>query len=108
VDPFAADDLAADTGVIALDTATNKNWRLNINFTIRTLGSATNASIVSIGLFSYIKNSGTNFEGFVLDTINNTTFDTTISNTLIITGEWNTNNAGNSIYSNNFVLNKIY
>jgi len=100
--------LLADTGVIALDTSTNKNWRLNINFTIRALGTATNASIVSIGLFSYIKNAGTNFEGFVLDTINNTTFDTTISNTLIITAEWNTNNAGNSIYSNNFVLTKIY
>jgi len=100
--------LLADTGVVALDATTNKNWRLNINFTIRTLGSATNASIVSIGTFSYIKNNGTNFEGFVLDNVNNTTFDTTISNTLIITAQWNTNNAGNSIYSNNFVLTKIY
>jgi hypothetical protein len=46
--------------------------------------------------------------GFTLSTINNTTFDTTIANTLIVTANWNTTNAGNSIYSTNFTLTKIY
>jgi hypothetical protein len=100
--------LLADTGVVALDVSTLKSWTLSIQFTVRALGGAGVASISSGGLFSYIKNSGTNYEGFVLTTINSTTFDTTIDNTLVITAEWNTNNAGNSIFSRNFVLNKVY
>ena len=65
-------------------------------------------SIASGGLFSYIKNSGLNFEGQNFSIVNNSTFDTTILNTLNITAQWNTNNAGNTIYSELFILNKIY
>ena len=97
-----------DTGIIALDTTTNKHWQLDLNFTIRSIGGVGVGSIVSSGFFGYIKNSGTNFEGANFITINNTTFDTTISNTLVVTAQWNTTNAGNSIYSDIFVLNKIY
>ena len=100
--------LLADTGAMTMNAATNKHWKLDFNFTIRQLGAATVASIASGGLFSYTKNSGLNFEGVNFSIINNTTFDTTISNTLYITAEWNTNNSGNSIYSETFILNKIY
>ena len=93
-----------DTGIIALD----KHWQIDLNFTIRNIGGVGVGSIVSSGFFGYIKNSGNNFEGANFITINNTTFDTTISNTLVVTAQWNTNNAGNSIYSDVFVLNKIY
>jgi hypothetical protein len=100
--------LLADTGIIALDVTTNKHWSIEVSFTIRSLGIASVGSIVSAGLFSYIKNSGLNFEGANFVSLNNTTFDTTILNTLSITAQWNTNNAGNNIYSDIFVLNKIY
>ena len=100
--------ILADTGIIAMDAATSKSWLLNLYFTIRNIGTTTVASISSGGLFSYIKNSGTNFEGYVLSNINNTTFNTTISNTLIITAQWNTTNAGNSIVTKNFNLTKVY
>jgi hypothetical protein len=100
--------ILADTGIIAMDATTSKSWLLTLNFTIRNIGTTTVASISSGGIFSYIKNAGTNFEGYVLSNINNTTFNTTISNTLIITAQWNTTNAGNSIYSTNFTLTKIY
>lgn len=100
--------LLADTGIIALDTTTSKSWLLTLYFTIRTLGGAGTASVSSGGLFSYIKNSGTTFEGYVLTNINTTTFNTTINNTLDVTIEWNTNNAGNSILSRNFTLTKVY
>ena len=96
--------LLGDTGVIALDTSSNKHWQLDLNFTIRSIGSV--GSIVSYGSFGYIKNSGLNFEGSNFVTI--TPLDTTILNTIDITVEWNTNNSGNSIYSDIFVLNKIY
>jgi len=100
--------LLADTGIIALDVTTNKHWNFEVSFTIRSLGVASVGSIVSAGVFSYVKNSGLNFEGANFVSVNNTTFDTTIMNTLDITAEWNTNNASNSIYSDIFVLNKIY
>jgi len=100
--------LLADTTVVNLSAATNKHWEINIYFTIRSIGTAGVASLVSGGLFSYTKNSGTNFEGTNFSIINNTTFDTTISNTLNITAQWNTNNAGNSIYSELCILNKLY
>jgi hypothetical protein len=97
-----------DTGVINMDASTLKSWTLDLQFTIRKLGIAGVASISSGGLFSYIKNSGTNFEGYVLTKLNTATFDTTIDNTLVVTAQWNTNNAGNSIFSRNFVLHKVY
>jgi hypothetical protein len=100
--------ILADTGIINMDAATNKAWLLNLYFTVRTLGGTTVASISSGGLFSYIKNSGTNFEGYVLSTINATTFDTTVNNELVITAQFNTANAGNTIKSYNFTLQKVY
>ena len=71
----------ADTGIIAMDATTAKAWLLTLYFTIRTIGGATVASISSGGLFSYIKNAGTQFEGFVLSNLKSTTFDTTVTNT---------------------------
>jgi hypothetical protein len=100
--------LLADTGIIDLAAATDKSWILTLYFTIRTLGGPGTASISSGGLFSYIRNGGTQFEGYVLSTLNTTTFDTTINNTLNITVEWNTSNVGNSILSRNFTLTRIY
>ncbi|NDC94538.1 hypothetical protein EB118_07135 [bacterium] len=100
--------LLADTTVVNMNAATNKHWEINIYFTIRSIGVAGVAALASGGLFSYTKNSGTNFEGTNFSIVNNTTFDTTISNTLNVTAQWNTNNAGNSIYSEIFILNKLY
>ena len=100
--------ILADTGIIDMAAATNKNWIINLYFTIRTLGGTGTASISSGGLFSYIRNGGTQFEGYVLSTLNNTTFDTTVNNTLVVTAQWNTTNAGNSILTRNFTLTKVY
>jgi len=100
--------LLADTSIVGMDVTTNKKWRLDVNFTIRNTGIAGVASIVSGGLFSYTKNSGLNFEGSNFSLVNNTTFDTTIQNKLVVTAQWNTNNGGNSIYTQVFTLNKIY
>jgi hypothetical protein len=100
--------LLAETGVMAMETATNKHWKLDVNFTVRQIGVSTVGSIVSGGLFAYTKNSGLNFEGVNFSIVNDTTFDTTIDNTLVVTAQWNTNNSGNSIYSEIFTLNKTY
>jgi hypothetical protein len=100
--------ILADTGVVPMAAATNKPWLLNLFFTVRTLGGPGTASISSGGFFSYIRNGGSNFEGFVLSTINTTTFDTTVNNTLVITAQWNTGSASNKIQSLNFILTKTY
>lgn len=98
-----------DSGVQNLTSSIiNDIWSLNIDFTIRQIGGVGVASIVSIGTFHYLKTSNGSTQGFGFNTINNTTFDTTINNTLDVTLQWGSNNAGNSIYSDIFILNKTY
>lgn len=100
--------ILADTGVIAMNAATAKHWEINVYFTIRELGAAGIASIASGGIFSYTKNSGTNFEGTNFSIVNNTTFDTTILNSLDVTIQWGAATTVDSIYSEIFTLSKTY
>jgi hypothetical protein len=97
-----------DSDTQAITNITNDIFSLNIDFTIRQLGAAGVASIVSLGAFHYTKTSNATIQGFAFNTVNNTTFDTTIPNTLDVTVQWGSNNAGNSIYSDIFILNKTY
>ena len=98
-----------DSGIQNLGSSVvNDVWSLNIDFTIRQLGTAGVASIVSLGGFHYTKTNNASVQGFGFNTVNNTTFNTTISNTLDITIQWGAANAGNNIYSDIFMLNKTY
>jgi hypothetical protein len=97
-----------DSGAQPITNITNDVWSLSINFTIRQIGAAGVASIVSLGSFHYTKTNNGTVEGFSFNTVNNTTFDTTINNTLDITVQWGSTSASNNIYSDIFVLNKIY
>jgi hypothetical protein len=97
-----------DSGAQPITNITNNIFSLNIDFTIRTLGVAGVASIVSLGSFHYTKTSNAAVEGFAFNTVNNTTFDTTTPNILDVTVQWGSTNAGNSIYSDIFILNKTY
>lgn len=98
-----------DSGVQSLtNSIINDIFTLNIDFTIRQLGVPGVASIVSIGSFHYVKTSNASTQGFAFNVVNNTTFNTTISNTLNVTVEWGSANAGNNIYSDIFILNKTY
>jgi hypothetical protein len=86
----------------------NDVWSLNIDFTIRAIGAAGVASIVSLGSFHYTKTNNASVQGFGFNTVNNTTFDTTVSNALNVTAQWGNASSGNNIYSDIFILNKIY
>lgn len=97
-----------DSGLQSITNITNDVFSLNIDFTIRELGGPGVASIVSLGTFHYTKTANASIQGFAFNVVNNTTFDTTISNTLNVTVQWGSTNAGNSIYSDIFVLNKTY
>lgn len=100
--------ILADSGVQNITNITNDVWSLSVNFTIRQVGAAGVASIVTLGSFHYMKTVNATVEGFSFNTVNNTTFDTTINNTLDVTVQWGSTNILNSIYSDIFILNKIY
>jgi hypothetical protein len=101
--------LLLDSGLQNLGSSViNDVWSLNIDFTIRQIGTAGVASIVSLGSFHYTKTNNASVQGFGFNVVNNTTFDTTISNTLDVTAQWGSASTGNNIYSDIFILNKIY
>lgn len=98
----------ADTGAISLSASSSKAWEMEMDFTIRVIGVATVANIISSGQFTYNKDSNNVYEGQGFNNLNSTTFDTTASNTLDVTVEWGSNNVGNSINSEVFALTKTY
>lgn len=100
--------ILGDTGLITMPQTTNKHYTVDLNFTVRTIGAAGVASIVTGIVFTYSKDASNAFEGDDSSIINNTTFDTTSSNTLDVTVEWGSADALNSIYSEYFTLNKVY
>jgi hypothetical protein len=98
-----------DSGIQNLGSAvTNDVWSLNVDFTVRQIGAAGVASIVSLGGFHYTKTNNASVQGFGFNVVNTTTFDTTVNNTLDVTIQWGSASTGNNIYSDTFVLNKIY
>ena len=100
--------ILADTGNINMAGTTSKHWKLDIFFTINEIGTAGVASISTGGTFVYNKDASAAFEGNNFSLENNSTFNTTIGNTLVITAQWDTANSGDSIYSNIFTLTKTY
>jgi hypothetical protein len=98
-----------DSGLQNLGSSViNDVWSLNVDFTIRQIGTAGVASIVSLGNFHYTKTNNASVQGFGFNVVNNTTFDTTISNVLDVTAQWGAASTGNNIYSDIFILNKTY
>lgn len=93
---------------VGIGNITNDVFSLNIDFTIRQLGGPGVASIVSLGGFHWVKTVNGVTEGFAFNQVENTLFDTTVSNALDITVQWGAANPGNSIYSDIFILNKTY
>ena len=100
--------ILADSGLQSVSNVSNNVFTLSLNFIIRNLGTAGTASIVSIGRFLYNKTVNGTIEGFSFKTVNNTTFDTTVSNTLDVTIQFGSNSGNNNIYTDIFTLNKIY
>jgi hypothetical protein len=98
----------SDSGVQSLSAHADDIFKLEITFTVRGIGGVGVASIISLGSFQTIKKNSADITGFGFELNNNTTFDTTISNTLDITVEWGSNNVNNSIKSQTLILNKIY
>ena len=99
----------ADTDPITMAGASNKNWRLIINFSINEIGGAGTAEIQTVGTFQYRKDASDVLVSEIFEFTNNTTFNTTISNTLDVRANWGNSPTNNdSIYSKLFTLKKTY
>jgi hypothetical protein len=100
--------ILVNSGAKSISNISNNVFSLNIDFTVRALGAAGTASIVTLGTFHYTKTSNGVTEGFAFNQVDSTNFDTTIDNTLDITIQWGAESTSNSIFSDIFVLNKTY
>jgi hypothetical protein len=98
----------ADSPAFTLPQITNQVFMLSVNFTVRSIGAAGVASIVTIAQLHILKAASGTQEGFAWNVINNTTFSTTVGNLLDIQAKFSSSSANNSIYSDIFILNKIY
>ena len=98
----------ADSGPQTVSNVSTNIWTLSLNFIVRQVGVAGVASIATIGRFIYNKTINASSEGFAFTTINNTTFDTTLQTNLVVTIQFGSNSATNTMYSDIFTLNKIY
>jgi hypothetical protein len=100
--------ILADSPALTLPQITSQTFQLSVNFTIRAIGAAGVASIATIAQLHILKSASGTQEGFAWNVVNNTTFNTTITNLLDIQAKFSSSNANNSIYSDIFILNKIY
>jgi hypothetical protein len=98
----------ATTGLMSLAVSSNNHWVLDADFVIRAIGTTGTASIITAGSFAHTKSSNNNLETYNFISENTTTFNTTVTNELVIKAQWGTASASNSIYSNVFILNKVY
>jgi hypothetical protein len=99
----------ADTGEITMAGTTDKNWRLEIDFSVNATGSAGTAAIATAGLFTYRKDASSDVQGEIFSFTNNIGFDTTITNTLVIEAILGTSCGTNEyIYSEYFTLRKTF
>jgi hypothetical protein len=92
---------------IDLTSSTNEYFELEGDFSIQALGIATLAKIVTNFDFTYSDNA-TSLRGKRICITNNTTFDTTITNTLSFTVQFSTTSTNNSIQCLQAILTKIY
>ena len=101
-------NIIGDLGIFQMKITTNKYFELISDFTITKIGAAGVAELFVNGQYSYNQNANTQLDGVNFALISNTTFDTTILNTLSITAQWGLPNVANSIQSQNFILTKTF
>lgn len=96
------------TFVIPLNASSGVFYQLAVNFSIRQIGTAGVAQLVSSFEFTYNQSAGGNFQGIRDVSINSTNFNTTITNDLDVTAQFSSASASNSIQTIHSVLYKTY
>lgn len=101
-------NVIAAVPILTLSSSTDVVFDLIVDFTVSAVGTLGVASLHANGMFTYNKSSNSNYIGTNFLVIDDTDFDTTISNTLDITAQWGAASANNSIQSQNFNLFRIF
>jgi hypothetical protein len=98
----------ADAGIFQMKQVTGKYFELITDFTITKIGAAGVAELFVNGQYAYNQDANTQLDGVNFALISNTTFDTTVVNSLSVTAQWGLAKTANSIQSQNFILQKVY
>jgi hypothetical protein len=93
---------------LTIPTSTGKWWGIAVYFTVRQIGAAGVAQLSLRAVYQQNVDTGNNLFGSSFHTVNTTTFDTTIINTLRITAQWGTASASNTIAMAQLVLNRSF
>lgn len=95
------------TFAITLSTlAAGSAWRLETCAVVKTIGAATTASVQLNSTFHV--NDSTSVNTYGNQTLNNTTFDTTVNNVFNVTAQWSAAHASNILDTNQFFSNSVY
>ena len=98
-----------DSGLINYNTSGDDVLlSLDIYFTVNKIGGAGTAEILTKGFLKTTKSSNFTVNGYAFTSINNTTFNTTIPNTLDVTWQFDATDPSTYVYSDYLVLNKVY
>lgn len=100
--------ILATTGSLTLPQITGLAWHMSVNFCVRSLGASGVGILITTGEFAYMKDSNLRHEAVLFASLNNSTFDTTISNTLDVTATWGSANGANKINSQLVLLEKQF
>jgi hypothetical protein len=100
--------LLATFPTLTIGTSTGRWFGLALYFTIRTIGIAGVASISIRGVYQQNIDVGNELYGTSFHTVNNTTFNSTVSNTLLVSIQWGVASASNTLSNAQFVLTKSY
>ena len=103
-----ANNIILGTVIATLVSTTSQFFEIETDFSIKKLGGAGVAKIVSNFDFTYSDIGTSGFRGNRAVSINNSTFDTTINNSLDITAFFSTTSVANSIACYSCILNRIY
>jgi len=90
--------LSASTAIVMPSIALEV-FELECNFTIRAIGGQMVASIITNSEFTWNKSSANIYEGQNWISVNNSTFDTTIPNTLMLTVQFSSSSVDNHLQS---------
>ena len=91
-----------------LTATSNEYFEVEADFSIMVRGAAGEAKLSTNFDFTYSDSGATNWRGKRICFVNNTTFDTEISNTLDITVQWSSTSATNSIQCQQAILTRTY
>jgi len=98
-----------DTTLSGIYTITgSQQFTLECDFTVRAIGSGTSANVIGQGVFYYATNASTQPQVlFTTNTAVSSGFDSTTSNLIDTTFQWNTASASNEITCTNFTIERL-